>query len=86
MERSEVYKKIDAEREYQIKRWTSDIGEDQIPDSEKQPAEWLNYIEFCLNEAKRANYYLEKQETLANVRKIAALAVACLEVNGCPDR
>lgn len=86
MERSEVYKKIDSEREYQIQRWASDLGENHVPDSEKKPAEWINYIEFCLDEAKRANYFLERKETLANIRKIAALAVACLEANGCPDR
>jgi len=86
MEREEVYNHIDSEREYQDWRWDNGDRTDRVPDEEKSPAEWLNYIEYCLNEAKKANYFLNKEETMNNIRKIAGLAVRAMEIHGCPQR
>lgn len=87
MERHDVYKNIDNERDYQDWRWNANLlRQDDVPDNEKPVAEWINYIEYHLNKAKNENYQLEKENTLAEIRKIAALAVRCLEIHGCPQR
>jgi len=86
MERQDVYKYIDAERDYQDMRWNTNLRKDDVPDEEKPISEWLNYIEYHLSKAKNENYHLNKKATLAEVRKVAALAVRCLEIHGCPER
>lgn len=86
MERKEVYKCLDTERDYQDLRWSPRREKNQTPDAEKPPAEWLNYIEYHLNKAKREVYLLNDEFALAEIRKVAALAVRCLELHGCPER
>jgi hypothetical protein len=86
LERCEVYKRIDTEREYQDFRWNTNLRKDNVPDEEKSVAEWLNYIEFHLTKAKNANYHLDKEASLAELRKVAALAVRAMEIHGCPVR
>ncbi len=86
MERKEVYKRIDDERDYQDMRWNNNLRSDEIPDEDKPVAEWLNYIEYHLDKAKNANYQLNKEESLAELRKVAALAVRAMEIHGCPER
>ncbi len=86
MERKEVYNRIDTERDYQDLRWSPRREKNNTPDEQKPPAEWLNYIEYHLSKAKEKVYMLEDENALAEVRKIAALAVRCLELHGCPER
>jgi hypothetical protein len=86
MERTEVYKLIDGERDYQEIRWNNDSYQDRVPDEQKPPAEWLNYIKYHLERAEISNYELSKQDTMAEIRKIAALAVRAMEIHGCPKR
>jgi len=86
LRRSEVYKRIDAERDYQDLRWNTNIREEDVPDEDKPVAEWLNYIEYHLTKSKLANYHLNKDESLTEIRKVAALAVRALEIHGCPER
>jgi len=86
MDREEVYDRIDTERLYQDLRWSPRREKNETPDESKPPAEWINYIEFHIGEAKREVYFLNDQEALAHVRKVAALAVRCLEIHGCPER
>ena len=86
MERKEVYERIDGERNYQDLRWTPRREANGITDEQKAVADWLLYIEHHLEEAKVALYYLRDEDTLAQVRKIAGLAVRCLELHGCPER
>ena len=86
MERTEVYKRLDTERDYQDLRWSPRREKNDTPDEEKPPAEWINYIEHHVTEAKREVYFLNDEEALAHVRKVAALAVRCLELHGCPER
>lgn len=76
MDRSEVYRLIDGERAYQQARG--------LPD-ERPRTEWLASIDYYHNRAwheisRDANACLE------NIRKVAALAVACLEQYGCQPR
>jgi len=86
MERQEVYRRIDQERDYQDWRWDDGLREDRVLDEEKPPAEWLNYIKFQLEQAEVSNYMLDKEETMNHIRKIAGLAVRAMEVHGCPER
>ena len=86
MERSEVYKRLDTERDYQDLRWSPRREKNDTPDAEKPTAEWINYIEYHIAKAKEEVYLLEDEEALAHVRKVAALAVRCLELHGCPER
>lgn len=86
MERTEVYSRIDGERDYQDWRWENEIRDDGVPDKDKSPAEWLNYIEQHVSVAKTAVYYLNKEEVMNEIRKIATLAVRALEIHGCPER
>jgi hypothetical protein len=86
MERKEVYRKIDVERDYQDLRWGTRRTLDGTPDEEKPVAEWINYMEHHVNEAKKGVYDLDTEEALAQVRKVAALAVRALELHGCPER
>jgi len=77
--RLEVYEAIDGERDYQDKKWGS-----QFNDSEWSIGDWLIFMERYVEEAKgRIGYDVE---ALDSVRKIAALAVACMEYNGAPKR
>ena len=86
MERVEVYERINGERDYQEWRWNSDLKEDRVPDEDKSPAEWLNYINQHLSVAETANYYFKKKDVMNEIRKIAALAVRAMEIHGCPER
>lgn len=86
MERPEVYKCIDGERNYQDMRWNTNLRKGDVPDEEKPVAEWINYIEYHLGKAKAENYHLNKEGTLAELRKVAALTVRAMEIHGCPER
>jgi hypothetical protein len=86
MERHEVYKRIDTERDYQDLCWTPRREINGISDEEKPPAEWINYMEYHIAKAKEEVYFLHNEEVLAHIRKVAALAVRCLELHGCPER
>lgn len=86
MKRTEVYKLIDGERDYQEWRWEKNIRKDGVFDEDKAPAEWLNYIKFHLERAEITNYQLSKSDTMEEVRKIAALAVRAMEIHGCEPR
>ena len=85
MERKDVYKRIDGERNYQ-----DIVGESgqrgDSPDEEKPVSEWVNYIEYHLSKAKDKVYHLRKDDALEELRKVAALAVRAMEIHGCPER
>lgn len=86
MKREEIYERIDTERDYQDTQWGTRRTLDGTPDEEKPVAEWINYIEFHLSKAKERVYYLNTREALAELRKVAALAVRAMEIHGCPER
>ena len=73
MERKQVYELIDGERAYQQSKWSPDFD-----DSKWSIGDWLVFIERYVQEGKN-NLGYEKSKD-AN-RKIAALAVACMEYN-----
>ncbi len=82
MERTEVYKLIDGERDYQEWRWT----DSETPDEDKPPIEWLSYIRYHADRCEISNYELGKEAAMEEIRKIAALAVRAMEIHGCPAR
>ena len=84
--RETIFKKIDEERAYQDLKWSTGQRSDQVPDKDKSVAEWLNYIEYHLDIAKKNVYQLDKTAALDEIRKVTALAVACMEIHGCPER
>lgn len=80
-----AYMAIDEERGYQIRRWKED--ENQHFHS---TVEFLVFIREYANNALGAYTYLEddkvKVKNLHSIRKIAAMAVACMEQNGTVTR
>lgn len=86
MERREVYQRLDGERNYQDEKWGTRREADGTPDEEKPVAEWINYMEFHLQKAKNAVYYLNTQDALEELRKVTALGVRAMEIHGCPAR
>lgn len=83
--RSAVYDIIDGERHYQdtIRRKREN---DPTPDGEKSIADFIIFIENKVNMAKESIYELSNDKALDNIRKIAALAVACMESHGAFSR
>jgi hypothetical protein len=76
MNRNDVYKLIDGERDYQDSKPPRPDGDSITPVSS-----WLIYIEKKLNEAKENVYFLDNIASLERIRQIAALCVACMEYN-----
>lgn len=86
MERNEVYRILDSERDYQDQKWTAPNAEHGIPDNEKSVAEWISFMEYHLEKAKACVYNIKIDDALAEVRKITALGVKTMESLGCPER
>ncbi len=86
MKRTEIYKCIDGERDYQDANWGSRRQMDGTPDEEKPVAEWVNYIEYHVSKAKERIYHLDTEGATHELRKVAALAVRAMEIHGCPER
>ncbi len=76
MERKDVYGLIDGERAYQDKLWN---GVDH--DKEHTVAHWLIFMQEHVVQGMGAVYGLDTEDALNHVRKVAALAVACMEHN-----
>ena len=45
-----------------------------------------DYLDRVAIEAKIEIYHLNDENALAEIRNVAALAVRCLELHGCPER
>jgi hypothetical protein len=99
--RNEVFKKINHERVYQQGRWDPKAGENegglcqvQLAPGEQAVTEryheigaWISFMETYLEEARDINSKSDDHEgALLKIRCVAAMAVACLEQHGCPDR
>ena len=80
MKRTEVYRAIDSEREYQDERWSKGSG--YSTDKERLPSEWIVYIERHLALAKDEIYNYDNKGAMVELRKVAALCVAAAEANG----
>lgn len=75
MDRKDIYKLIDDERDYQ----------DFLPQHSKEldkshnTADWILFMEDRLNRAKKAVYDLDQEKAFEEIVKVMALGVACLE-------
>lgn len=87
MERREVYKLIDGERDYQNKVWNNTTINSRNIHTEY---EWLIFMQDYLTEAMRiASREPEPQARLLvreSIRKITAMGVCCMEQNDTPER
>ena len=76
---------LSEERLYQDARWG-----DAPSAGKHSAAEFVLYMEHHIAEARRLASTLADPESvfkvMAEVRKIGALAIACMEQNGCPSR
>jgi hypothetical protein len=87
MIRNEVYKVIDAERDYQDKKWP--------PTPPLPPSDYIRLIQIILDQAN-AKWYVTTDDIvdgtkvnpadLDAMRKIAASAVRCMETWGVVER
>ena len=80
MERKDVYKLIDGERDYQDSRWNRDTTSSNGIHTSEQ---WIMYMEDYLNEAK---HILSRQATqvadpqaMEIIRKVTAMGVCAME-------
>jgi hypothetical protein len=80
MNRSDVYKLIDGERDYQDKKWndtTTDSG------GHHSPEEWITYMEDYLAEARhilsRKSTQIANPTAMEIIRKVTAMGVAAME-------
>jgi hypothetical protein len=80
MKREDVYKLIDGEREYQNDIWDADIDS-------KTVGSHLTLLDTYLRAAKDGYTYTDgNRKALDTIRKIAALAVRCMELHDTPAR
>jgi hypothetical protein len=77
--RERVYKLIDGERDYQDHLPRNDV-------KEQRPMEQLALIETICERARAAWYDHPGQLDMAFMRKIAGVAVRCMEDHGAPER
>lgn len=85
MNRQEVYRLIDTEREYQDTRWNrSNITHKHSPE------EWFTYMIDYINEAQhilsREDFKTCNIKAMDIMRKVGAMAVAAMEENETPSR
>lgn len=85
MEKQEVYRILDNERWYQdtVRKENKNETRD---DAEKSVSEFILYMEYTLDKAKKAIYMLNEAEALALIRKTTALGIATGEAFGFPER
>lgn len=81
MDRQDVYKVIDSEREYQDKKWGGGIH-----DEGHSLGDYLLFMEHHLNKAKALWSSENAKNAVHELRKATALGVSFMEINGCPKR
>lgn len=82
MTRAEVYKLIDGEREYQ-----NELGPDRWEGKPHSPGAYITMLTSYLTKAQQAwTDNAGDKESLGVIRKIAAIAVRCMEDHGAPPR
>jgi len=72
-DREYIFGMINQEREYQDNRWGPGF------DKKNTVAHFLTYMEKHIAKAKDHLYKMEEVDARIEVRKLAALAVACME-------
>lgn len=81
MKREDIYKILDTERDFQDQAWD---GEEHRT---HEVGTFIVYIEHYLNQARtRVSTDINTNGALNELRKVAALAIACFEAHGVPNR
>ncbi len=81
MERKDVYGLIDGERAYQIERHVELFEDTPHSDENHSVGDWLIFMQEHVVQGMGSVYGLDTDDALNQVRKVAALAVACMEYN-----
>ncbi|MFQ5772696.1 MAG: hypothetical protein ACE5HX_19330 [bacterium] len=77
--REEVYDAIDTERTYQSCVWSG-------MDEQNSIADYIIYLKRYIREAECISDPSTPSNVLNTIRKVAAIAVACMERHGAPRR
>ena len=81
--RAEVYAALDGEREYQGQKWGTSNSSHKV----ESWILWMHdYLREAAHQATRSPEPAGSQAALHTIRKVAALAVACMENLGAPPR
>jgi len=83
MKRTDVYKIIDGEREYQENMIQH---QDKVQQANTPIAMWIIYMEEQLLRARTDIYNMDEIRALEFIRKCTAVGVACMEHNKTPER
>lgn len=87
MTRTEVFKALDTERDYQLRRWGYRQGDSTMKEATHSVGEFLVYMQDYLTEAFHEASRAPGDATAIEVmRKVVALGIACFEQNGVPVR
>ena len=83
----EVIEIIDSEVEYAKNLWeTKSTEERPLKDANKSVEFWILHMERYIRQAQAGTYGTDKTDALVAIRKVAALAVRCMENNETPRR
>lgn len=86
MDRNDVYKAIDTEREYQAKVWGVETPEGNV-EIHKPVEAYILYMEEYLAKARTAiSHDIGTDTALEMLRKVVGLGVVCFEQNGVKPR
>lgn len=87
MNRQDVYKVIDGERDYQDKKWGNTLSGNRPGNGERSVDEFALYITgYTKDLVDIASHFGDDQQKLDVIRKVAGLCVACMEQHGAPER
>ena len=87
IQREEVYRAIDSEREYQHHRWGDSASSGRPGDGSRSIDEFALYIVGYANDlVDVASHSGNGQAKLEVIRKVAGLCVAAMEEHGAPHR
>ena len=87
MNREQVYKILDGERDYQDLKWGSTFSGNRPGNGDRSIDEFVLYMEGYMRDAvQHASHYADTERVLETLRKVAALAIRCFEQHGCPER
>lgn len=87
IDRNDVYKAIDSERDYQQSKWGNTLSGGRPGNGDRSVDEFILYISGYSNDlVNLGSHFADTNEKLEFVRKVAGLCVACMEQHGAPHR
>lgn len=81
-DRQEVYRVLDGEQEYCLRKWATTEALDN-----HEIAAWILYMEHHLENARKiASTVAGERPALEEIRKVTNLGVRCMSQHGAPER